>query len=65
MTEICRRALDRDLNVTLIPICGRNEELFKEMSSWKSGKHCVLHPVDFTDKMSSYMVAADLFCGNS
>ncbi len=65
MTEICRRALDRDLNVTLIPICGRNEELFKEMSSWKNGKHCVLHPVDFTDKMSSYMVASDLFCGKS
>ncbi|MDE6373084.1 MAG: hypothetical protein K2L72_01145, partial [Clostridia bacterium] len=65
MTEICRRVLKRDLNVTLIPVCGKNEELFNELSGWQSGGRCDFRPVGFTEKMSEYMAAADLFCGKS
>lgn len=63
--DICKEALHRDLPVNLIPICGKNEMLYKEISSWKQGKNCRIYPVGFTDKMLEYLVCADLFCGKS
>lgn len=65
MTEICRKVLERDPAVTLIPVCGKNESLYGNISKWQSGKNCELKPVGFTDKMPEYMVAADLLCGKS
>ena len=65
MAEICKLVLERDLPVTLIPVCGRNEELFKELSAWKSTEHTEFHPVGFTDQMLELIAASDLFCGKS
>lgn len=65
MTKICREVLKRDLNVTLIAVCGKNEKLYEQMKGWKSGKNCTFHPVGFTDRMLEYLACADLFCGKS
>ena len=65
MTKICRRALERDIPVTLVPVCGKNSELYNEMQTWKNGKNCTLHPVGYTDALPEYLAAADLCCGKS
>lgn len=65
MTKICKEILQRDLNVTLIPVCGKNKELFNEMSKWESGKNCEFRPLGFADNLPEYLSASDLFCGKS
>lgn len=65
MAKICREVLKRDLNVTLIPVCGKNEKLYGQMKEWNSGKNCDFHPLGFTDRMLEYVACADLFCGKS
>ena len=65
MAEICREVLKRDLNVTLIPVCGKNQKLYEQMKNWKSGKNCDFRPLGFTDRILEYVACADLFCGKS
>lgn len=65
MKKICREVLKRDLNVTLIAVCGKNAKLHEEMKGWKSGKNCDFRPMGFTDRMLEYVACADLFCGKS
>ncbi|MCM1546678.1 MAG: hypothetical protein NC033_06575 [Clostridiales bacterium] len=65
LKKICREVIKRDLNVNLIAVCGKNEELYNQMKGWETGKNCAFHPVGFTDKMLEYMACADLFCGKS
>lgn len=65
MTEICRTVLKKDLPVNLVPVCGRNEKLYREMLTWQSKGNCVFSPVGFTDRMLEYMACSDLFCGKS
>ena len=63
--DICKEVLNRDLPINLIPICGKNDLLYNEISGWKQGANCRIYPVGFTDKMLEYLVCADLFCGKS
>lgn len=65
MEEICRIVLERDLPVTLIPVCGKNEELYRKFLGWKSKGKTQFHPVGFTERMLEYIAASDLFCGKS
>ncbi|MCM1438466.1 MAG: hypothetical protein NC131_04560 [Roseburia sp.] len=64
-TKICREILKRDLNVTLIPVCGKNAELYEKMKGWESGKNCDFRPLGFTEQMLEYLSCSDLFCGKS
>lgn len=65
MQEICEAILARDLPVTLIPVCGKNEELFKELSAIRHKGRCDFKPLGFTDKIFDYIAASDIFCGKS
>lgn len=65
MEEICSIVLERDLPVTLIPVCGKNEELYDRFLAMKSKGNTTFVPVGYTDHMLEYEAASDLFCGKS
>lgn len=65
MTEICKIILERDLPVTLVPVCGKNKELYEEFLKIKSKGNCSWHPVGLADNILEIIAAADLFCGKS
>ena len=65
MSKICRLAIERDLPVNIIAVCGKNEELYKELSAIETVGKCRLIPIGFTNKILDYIAASDLFCGKS
>jgi len=65
MEEICKIILERDLPVTLIPVCGRNEELYNKFKGLKSKGNCSFYPQKMVNNIFEFMVASDLFCGKS
>jgi UDP-N-acetylglucosamine:LPS N-acetylglucosamine transferase len=62
---ICEEVLKRDLPITLIPVCGTNEKLYKYLLSLPETKNVSFKPQGFSDKMLQYIASADLFCGKS
>ncbi len=65
MEKICKLVLEKDLNVTLIPICGKNEELYNSLSKLKNGKNAVIKPLNYTPDLFGYIASSDLFLGKS
>ena len=65
MEEICEIVLERDLPITIIPICGKNKELYEKLLTKKSKGNTSFVPVGYTDRMFEYEAASDLFCGKS
>ena len=63
--QISRLTVARDLPVTLVVACGKNEKLLAELSRLNCGKNCELRPIGYTERMNEYIAAADLFCGKS
>ena len=44
MEAICNELLTRDLPITLVPVCGKNEELFERFKTIKTGGHTDFRP---------------------
>ncbi len=65
MEKICELAVEKDLPVTLIPICGKNQDLYNKFSKMQTGKNTTLLPLSFTPNIFEYIIASDLFCGKS
>ena len=65
MEEICKIILERDLPVNLVPVCGRNEELYKELLTVKSKGKTNFKPMGLIDNMLEVIASADVFCGKS
>ncbi len=65
MEKICKIILDRDLPVTLVPVCGRNAELYEKFLQMKSKGKTDWRPMGLVDNMFELLTAADLFCGKS
>lgn len=65
MREICEIILERDLPVTLIPVCGKNEELYQYFKTIKHEGKCDFRPIGFTEQIFDYIAASDIFCGKS
>ncbi len=65
MGDICKVILERDLPVTLIPVCGKNQELYEEFLKIKHEGKAQFYPVGYTDKIFDLIAASDLFCGKS
>jgi len=65
MEEICSIVLERDLPVTLVPVCGKNSALYEKFLKLTSKGRCSFHPQGLVDNIFDFMVAADLFCGKS
>lgn len=65
MEEIANIILERDLPLTLVCVCGRNEELYKKFQGMKSKGNTDFRPMGLIDNMFEVLSAADLFCGKS
>ena len=65
MEKICKIILERDLPVTLIPVCGKNEKLYKKFLKSKSKGNTDFRPVGLSDNMFELLAASDVFCGKS
>ena len=65
MEEICKIILERDLPVTLIPVCGRNTQLYEKFTKLKSKGNTDFRPIGFSDKIFELLAASDVFCGKS
>ena len=65
MKDICEEVIRRDLDVTLVPVCGKNEQLYEHFKSLKVGEKTVFRPQGFCTKMLEFIASADLFCGKS
>lgn len=65
MEEICNIILERDLPVNLVPVCGRNEELYNKLQKVKSKGNTLFKPVGLADNMLEIVASADVFCGKS
>ena len=65
MEEICNIILKRDLPVNLVPVCGRNEELYKKFLEIESNGNTLFKPMGLVDNMLEVVASADVFCGKS
>ena len=50
---------------TVIPVCGKNEKLYRYFSSLKPAKEVTFKPYGFAEDIFNLHAAADIFCGKS
>lgn len=65
MEEICNIILKRDLPVNLVPVCGRNKELYNKFQSLNPKGNTNFKPVGLAENMLEIVASADVFCGKS
>lgn len=66
MEKILQVLLKEDLPITVIAICGKNEELFNRLKQMRPEHESMTYiPVGFTDRIFDYINASNLFCGKS
>ncbi len=65
MQAICEEIIRLDLPVTLIPVCGKNEELYQHFKSLSTGENITFLPQGFSQDILHYIAASDLFLGKS
>lgn len=65
MKEICKSVIALDLPVILIPLCGKNDELYRELNATVCGDRTEMYPQSFRPDVFEFMASADLFCGKS
>lgn len=65
MLDICKIVLERDLPITLVPVCGKNQELYDKFLTMKSKGNTEFFPMGLIDNIFEVFAAADLFCGKS
>ncbi len=63
--KICEELSKKHIKITIIPFCGKNEELFKKLSSLKTTEEVKLMPMAFTPNVLPYIASSDLFLGKS
>lgn len=63
--EMCEALLARDLPITLIAVCGKNEELYRLLNGRKGKGNTDFRPIGYTEQMLELLAASDLFCGKS
>ena len=65
MQAICEELIRRDLPVTLIPVCGKNEELYNYFKSLPVGENVTFLPQGYSQDILYYIALSDLFLGKS
>lgn len=65
MEAICESLIARDLPITLVPVCGKNEELYEKFKDMKTGEKIDFRPQDFCKNILEYIAASDIFLGKS
>lgn len=54
-----------NVKMTVIAVCGKNEELYKRFLELKPNDNITFVPIGFTDKMIEYVAACDMFIGKA
>lgn len=65
MATICKLIIERDLPVTIVPVCGKNTELYKELLNLKVEGQTDCRPMGLVTNIFEVLATADLFCGKS
>ncbi len=67
LEKTARLLMRGEQKMTVIALCGTNEELYKKLSALQKNtpEHIRLIAVDFTDRVLEYITCADVFAGKS
>lgn len=66
MEKICKLVLEKNLPVNLVPICGKNTDLYQKFNNMDKPSETVFHPVGCeVEGIFELMAASDLFCGKA
>jgi processive 1,2-diacylglycerol beta-glucosyltransferase len=65
MQPMVEELLKRDLPINLIPVCGKNEELYEYFKTLKSKGNTNFYPKGLVDNMLEIIASADVCCGKS
>lgn len=65
MEKICKIILKRDLPVTVIAVCGKNQKLYEKFRAMQINGKTDFRPVGLSDNMFELLACADIFCGKS
>ncbi len=63
MAAITRRLIRERRPLTVIPVCGTNEALYRSLCRLRPAAGVTLRPYRFTERMPELEAAADVFCG--
>ena len=65
MKDIVTRLVKEHIPVTVIPVCGKNEELYNYFKSLKPTEEVTFLPQGFITNIFEYMKASDIFLGKA
>lgn len=65
MFPMCEELLKRDLDVNIIAVSGKNEELYKRLNDLSSRGKTQFMPLGLADNMLELIACADVSCGKS
>lgn len=65
MKAICEELITKHLPITVVAVCGKNENLYNYFKSLKTTDEVTFIPFGFTTRILELEAAADLFCGKS
>lgn len=65
MKAICEELITLHIPMTVVPVCGKNQELFNYFKSLETTSEVTFMPFSFTTRILELEAAADLFCGKS
>lgn len=65
MESVCKIILERDLPVNLVPVCGKNSNLYAKLNTIKSKGETTFKPMGLVENMLQVVASADVFCGKS
>lgn len=63
--EMTEELLNRDLPINLVPVCGRNRELYEYFLTLSSKGNTAFRPFGLADNMLQIIASADITCGKS
>lgn len=63
--SIVEELVERDLPINVVAVCGKNEQLYKELQLVKSKGKTNFYPIGFAKNMLEIIASADVFCGKS
>lgn len=65
LEPLCEKLTKEHLPITVIAVCGKNQELVEKLSKLEVTDEVTFIPLGFTTNMLEYQASCDLFCGKS
>ena len=63
--KVTKFLIEKDIPLTVIPVCGTNKRLYNRISALKPSKAVTFKPYGFADNILELHAASDIFCGKS